>query len=72
MKFTKEALEAIDNKKFDLLGNYRKRHGVGVALHDGRVCVNSLSVCNVDELTKLIEDLTDLREAIKVVTGIEF
>jgi len=71
MKFTNETLEVIDQKKFDLLRK-RGRHGVGVKLTDGEVAVNDMRIAKVDDLTRLIEDLTDLREAILRVTGIEF
>lgn len=71
MKFTTEVLDTIDKNKFDLLRK-RGRHGVGAKLTDSEIAINDMRVVNVEHLTHLIEDLTDLREAIKTATGIEF
>lgn len=73
MKFKKEVLEQIDNRKLEILRTkYKRNYGMGLEIHDARLVINGMSICNVDEIKQLLANVAALHEAIADVTGIEF
>lgn len=73
MRFTEEALKKIDEIKFERL-RAACRHGIGVTVEDGAVesCIshNGWEVCKISELSEMITDLQNIKEAIKEATGV--
>lgn len=73
MKFTDETLHEIDNAYFKELKKNHYCNGVmGLEIHGDRLAHNSMILCELTELSRVIEELTMYRNAIKEVTGIEF
>lgn len=73
MVFTDKTLETIDKTYYT---NWKKTgycNGVlGLEIHGDRLTHNSMVLCELTNLSRVIDELTMYREAIKEVTGIEF
>lgn len=69
MYITETATKKIDEE-------YRKRGGkfkiAGLEIHGNRVVTNGLSICEITEISRFIDELTAFRDAILDATGIQF
>lgn len=77
MKFTEELMERIEINKDAKLKNGKFREGLGINLKNtlgGQTSVfkNNWEICDIMEITQMIYELTDLRDAILEETGIRF
>lgn len=71
--FTEDKLRQIENN----LTDKKKKNpinkniiGVGVHLYDIGVVKDNMKICNIEELSRVIEELTMLKESIKEETGV--
>ena len=72
-----EILNIISRKKLDSVKARGYKHGLGFnvandVFGDVSVWRDGTEICDLDELTQVIDELTALRAAIEEVTGIEF
>lgn len=73
MRFTEETLEKIEEIHCERL-RAACRHGIGVTVEDGAVesyiSHNGWEVCRISELSDMIIELQNIKEAIKEAAGV--
>lgn len=72
----KETLEKINEKKSEIISNLTSRRELRLNVQNslGGVTIfkDNWAICDLEELSQMIEELTVVREAIAEVTGIAF
>lgn len=66
MRFTEETMKKI-NAEYAQRMMYRKSD---LAVSDDKVRNGIMCFCNVDEISKMISELTEMRDVIKEITGV--
>jgi hypothetical protein len=72
MNFSEETIRAIDNKRHEIWKENKYNFGVGgLELNsNGSIVSNGHEICDVDELSRFIKELTMCREAIEKTLGV--